>query len=255
MRNVGVIALALVGLGGLFVPSQATAGEVEPSAPVIRYSVVPNRPVEGSLWLPATPNIAVWEDGRFIAHDPVLRRGEWLLPQLVEGSVDPSVVADLLVRADADGLVADGGDYGQMLDYGPHAPMTEVVIRDGEPEWVHTAYALHLDSSEAGDRGVLADFIAEVASLQTADATDVTPWVPDAIAIRAVPAASGDEARDAVDWPASGPALRESDDCQVLSDPASIAVVQDSLASTRFASGGQEWQLAARPVLPGIAPC
>lgn len=257
MRNVGLLALAVIGLGGLVVPSHASAAaaDAEPEGPVIRYTIVPNHPVDPAFWLPVTPRIALWADGRFVAFDPGLRRGEWLLPQLVEGDVEPSTVSDLVARADADGLLDDGGDYGLMLDYGLHAPMTEVVLRDGGAEWVHTAFALDLRASETGDRRVLADFVTDVVSLQTSDTVEVTPWVPDAIANRAAAVSTGDTNGAAVEWPESGPTLRGDGDCLVVRDPTSIAVVRDALASTRFVNGGQEWRLVARAVLPGVPPC
>lgn len=240
-------AVGAVGVAGADGPLGSTGTQSEP--PAIQWFVIPNHPVLGP-WLPAAPLVAIWPDGRVITLAPELIHPDPLvMPQLV-GSVAPQVVDDLMERAERAGLLGEEIIEEPPIDQAPHAPLTTLMLRDGESLWSHNVYALRSDGSETGPRAALAGFIE---SLRGPLATDVGPYVPGAVTIRTrrQGAVAPGSTAAVVAWPSTGPPLTDDGQCVEVTDRATIAVLLDASVLTRFEADGVVWELAARPAVPG----
>jgi len=214
------------------------------------------------------PSFTLYGDGRVITPDPTSGYPEPTLPTL---SVRRLATADLdaLVRA---AIAAGVGDPG--IDYGNPSvtdlPSTRVTLRTSGGERVTEVYALRVAQADStlrraqqAARQRLRDFIARLADAPLVPPAG-EPYQPRALAALAWPyLASPDKSpRPARPWP--GQALPTVQyqvagmTCVVVTGEALATLLQEASTAdelTPWTSGGGEWSVRLRPLLPDETSC
>ena len=270
-----IVAAACVAPAGAVNPSPSPSTGIDPDTVAIRVDAEGGF-VTAGLNLSRLPLVLVTVYGRVITQGPqdAMYPGP-LLPNLQVRTLTPAVLGDLLHRADADGLLDDATYAG-----GPMADATTTVLRitvDGVT-FSQSAYALYesldangvelpSDAPDAEGRAAMRSFLDALSGLpDDAYTGDSVPYVADAMRVYSsefVP----DPAADwlPVEWPledlaragesaGDGLGIR----CQVVSgeDLSTVLPLLDGANSaTPFRSGGVDYSLIARPLLPGESGC
>ena len=275
---VAAVATACVGTAGAAEPSATPAPD--PDRIVFRVDqdggFVPPGVVLGRL-----PVVTVYADGRVVTAGPQIEVYPGpLVPALQVRTLTPEALDRLVALARELDLLRDAHfDFPLIAD----ATTTVLTVNVDGATYRYSAYALGeagTDEIPADDAGVdraavagreaLRSFIDALAALPDADFAG--PWAvyePQAMRVFAGPAGPRPDdlpAQPVVDWPlgdlgAAGSPVGDGSlgfRCQVL-DGDDLATAGPVLAAanqlTVFASGGDEWSLVVRPLLPGESGC
>jgi hypothetical protein len=218
------------------------------------------------------PVVSVYGDGRVITEGPqiAIYPGP-ALPNLVVQQVDPATVSGLLDKAAAAGVRA-GADLGQpgVAD----APTTRITV--AAPDGTRTVDAVALTEAQPNDprlttaqrdaRAKLAAFVQEVSDLSAATGMPTAqPYQPAAVAALARPYAKPTDGLPGkpaeIAWP--GPALPGA----IVSGQAGcvtatgadaekvLAAAKNAKSVSPWTSGGRQWTVVFRPLLPDEAGC
>ena len=270
-----MVAAACVAPAGAVNPSASPSVAIDPDTVVIRVDW------EGGFVPPGVnlsrlPIVLVTADGRVITQGPqdMMYPGP-LLPNLQVRTLTAKALADLLERAADDGLLVDA-DYAG----GPIADAATTVLRitvDGVT-FTQSAYALYesLDANgaeqpsgapDAAGRAAMRSFIDTLTGLPDDAYTGASaPYVADGVRIYAS-AYVPDPAADwmPVEWPledlatagesaGDGLGIR----CQVVTGDdleTVLPLLESANSATPFRSGGADYSLIVRPLLPGESGC
>ena len=270
-----LVAAACVAPAGAVNPSASPTAAVDPDEVVIRVDW------EGGFVPPGVnlsrlPLVLVMADGRVITQGPQLAIYPGpLLPNLQVRTLTAEALASLLERAADDGLLVDA-DYagGPIAD----APTTVLRITVDGVTFTQSAYALFesLDANgaeqpagapDADGRTAMRAFIDTLTGLPD-DAYTGAPasYVADGLRLYSS-AYVPDPAADwmPVEWPLEDMATagESAGDglgirCQVVSgeDMATVLpLLEGANSATPFRSGGADYSLIVRPLLPGESGC
>jgi hypothetical protein len=218
------------------------------------------------------PVVSVYGDGRVITHgpQPAMYPGP-ALPNLLVQQADPALVRQLVDRAAAAG-VGSGADLGQpgVAD----APTTRITVASGSGTRSVSVVALseaspddpRLTPDQRAARAKLAAFVQEVTDLSGAKGMPAAqPYVPAAIAGLARPYVRPQDGLPAqppaVAWPGPalpGESLTGNTGCAVATGDQATAVLAAAKAAksiTPWTSGGKQWTVVFRPLLPDETGC
>lgn len=212
-----------------------------------------------------TPVALITGDGLAISTGPVIAIFPGpLLPNVLQRTITPAAVQDLLAQADELGLLADVTySSNEMI---ADAPTTVLVITVGGTTYRHEAYALGIDESEDPARAALEEFVVALADLPAAvgpaalgpeepfrassyllQATEVDPTTLD----------TGEGEPRFVDWPPeSNVQLQLATDCANV-PAAAASYFEDADQLTYFvevlgtSTEETTYQLSVVPQLPG----
>ena len=270
-----IVAAACVAPAGATNPSASPSAAIDPDTVVIRVDW------EGGFVPPGVnlsrlPLVLVTADGRVITQGPQLAIYPGpLLPNLQVRTLTPEALAGLLERAAADGLLVDAAYAG-----GPIADAATTVVRitvDGVA-YTQSAYALFesVDANgaeepsgapDAEGRAAMRSFVDTLTGLpDDAYTGDPASYVADGLRLYSS-AYVPDPAADwqPVEWPledlatagesaGDGLGIR----CQVVTgdDLATVLpLLEGANSATPFRSGGADYTLIVRPLLPGESGC
>ena len=218
------------------------------------------------------PVVSVYADGRVITQGPQIAiYPAPALPNLLVQQLDPATAQGLVDKAVAAG-VRSGADLGQpgVAD----APTTRITV--AAPGGTRTLDAVALTEAQADDpqltvaqraaRAKLAAFVQELSDLSAAKGTpEAQPYQPEAVAALATPyrkPADGlPKQPDPVAWPGPalpGEALSGPTGCVTASGAGTAAVLAAAKAAnaiTPWTSGGKQWSIVFRPLLPDETGC
>jgi hypothetical protein len=212
-----------------------------------------------------TPSLLVSGDGRVFTQGavPAIFPGPLLPAVLVRTITEDGIQALLGVVNDA-GLLAEPPDYtggGNVAD----APNTVLTTNADGASFVHSAYALGIDSPESPARQKLLDVTTKLGDIeQAAGAANLgpdQPFVPAAYRFQArvvdpTELSSQDPAPTIVDWPAqSSMSLAGATTCARLEADAVGSLFIDAKQNTYFKDGDVLYQLSVAGVLPGDPAC
>jgi hypothetical protein len=187
-----------------------------------------------------------------------------LVPPMFVRTITEQGVQSLLGIVQSAGLLAPPPDYtgGENV---ADAPNTVLAIRADGGDFVHSAYALGIDTPESPARQKLLDATTALGDLETAAGAanlgPEEPFVPTAYRFqaRAVDPSelTGQEpAPTIVDWPAtSSMSLAGATACARLEADAVGSLFTDAKQNTYFKDGDVVYQLSVAGVLPGDPPC
>lgn len=218
------------------------------------------------------PLISVYGDGRVITEGPqILIYPGPALPNVQQQQIDPADVQALVDKARAAGIGGAKIDYGQppIAD----APSTRFVVEDDTAEVYALSEAVPgqgLTEQQQQARGKLRDLLAALTDLPaTLGADSISKSVgysPEAVAAvatawRADRVSQEQTAPPAVAWP--GPALPgdsfgpEMGCVTATGDQAKqvLAAAAKANTLTPWTSGGKQWLLTLRPLLPDESGC
>ncbi len=212
-----------------------------------------------------TPTLLVSGDGRVFTQGaiPAIFPGP-LLPSVMVRSIDEDGVQALLGIAQADGLLATPPDYtgGDGI---ADAPNTVVTINAAGGSFVHSGYALGIDSPESPTRAALLDAATKLADLETAAGAanlgtdqpfEAQTYRFQARAIDPTELTNQDPAPSVVEWPAAtGVSLAAATTCARVEATTVGSLFVDAKQNTYFQEGDVVYQLAVAGVLPGDPPC
>ncbi len=263
-------------------PADGAPGGVQNpgNAPVLRVER------SGGLMAPGAnlmefPVVSVYADGRVVTQGPtrMIFPGA-ALPNLQTRQIPPDAVRTLVEKSVAAG-VRTGATFGrpQVAD----APTTRITVIDGgRPQTVEVA-ALNetspgdsaLTPAQKADRAKLAALVQQLTNLPgtlgPAQVGPAAPYTPTAIAALATPWNPGTqsgpdvsvEIPKAQDWP--GPALpgeminaAGTVGCVTVTGaklPAVLEAAKTAKANTPWTSGGRQWKVMFRVLLPDEADC
>jgi hypothetical protein len=221
------------------------------------------------------PVVSVYADGRVITQGPqiAIYPGP-ALPNILVQSVDPATVQGLVDKAVAAG-VRPGADLGQpsVAD----GQTTRITV--AAPGGVRTLDAVALTEAQANDprltaaqrdaRAKLAAFVQQVTDLSAATGMpEAVPYQPTAVAALAKPYGkpTGDQSGlpkqpQPAAWPGPalpGAALTGATGCVTASGKEATAVLAAAKAAnqlTPWTSGGKQWSVSFRPLLPDETGC
>ena len=270
-----LVAAACVAPAGATNPSASPSAVIDPDRVVIRVDWEGGF-VPPGINLSRLPVLLVMADGRVITQGPqdAMYPGP-LLPNLQVRTLKPDTLADLLDRAADDGLLVDAAYPG-----GPIADAATTVLRitvDGVT-YTQSAYALFesLDANgaeqpagtpDAEGRAAMRSFLDALTGLPDSAYSDAsTSYVADGLRIYSS-AYVPDPAADwlPVEWPlddlatagesaGEGLGIR----CQVVTGDdltTVLPLLEGANSATPFRSGGTDYTLTARPLLPGERGC
>jgi hypothetical protein len=218
------------------------------------------------------PVVSVYADGRVITEGPqILIYPGPALPNLLVQQLDPATARGLVDKAVEAG-VRSGADLGRpgVAD----APTTRITV--AAPGGTRTLDAVALTEAQADDpqltvaqraaRAKLAAFVQELSDLPAAKGMpEAQPYQPEAVAALARPYTKPSDGLpkqpDPVAWP--GPALpgemlSGTTGCVTASggDAAKVlAAAKAANATTPWTSGGKQWSVVFRPLLPDETGC
>jgi hypothetical protein len=269
-----MVAAACVAPAGATNPSGSPSAAIDPDTAVIRVDW------EGGFVPPGVnlsrlPLVLVTADGRVITQgpQPAIYPGP-ILPNLQVRTLTPEALVDLLELAAAEGLLVDAEYAG-----GPIADAATTVLRitvDGVT-FTQSAYALfesldpngaeHSDVPDAEGRAAMRSFLDTLTGLPDSAYSDASaPYVADGLRVYSS-AYVPDPAADwmPVDWPLDDLATagQSAGDglgirCQVVTgdDLATVLpLLEGANSATPFRSGGADYTLIVRPLLPGESGC
>jgi hypothetical protein len=218
------------------------------------------------------PVVSVYGDGRVISQGPqtAIYPGA-ALPNVLVQQIDPATVQGLVDKATAAG-VSTAADLGQpgVAD----APTTRITVATAAGTRTVSAVALteasaddpRLTPAQRAARAKLAAFVQEVSDLSAAKGMPpAQPYQPAAIAALARPYAVPQDGLPtqpaAVTWP--GPALpgerlTMNVNCVTATGAQAQAVLsaaKTARATTPWTSGGEQWTVVFRPLLPDESGC
>jgi hypothetical protein len=218
------------------------------------------------------PVVSVYADGRVITQGPqiTIYPGP-ALPNLLVQQLDPATARGLVDKAVEAG-VRSGADLGQpgVAD----APTTRITV--AAPGGTRTLDAVALTEAQADDpqltvaqraaRAKLAAFVQELSDLSAAKGMpEAKPYQPEAVAALARPYTKPSdglpEQPDPVAWPGPalpGETLSGTTGCVTASggDAAKVlAAAKAANAITPWTSGGKQWSVVFRPLLPDETGC
>jgi hypothetical protein len=213
-----------------------------------------------------TPSLVVSGDGRVFTQGavPAIFPGPLLPAVLVRTITEDGIQAVLGVVNDA-GLLAEPPDYAGG-DNVADAPNTVLTISVDSGSFVHSAYALGIDSPESPARQNLLDVTTKLGDIeQAAGAANNLgpdqPFVPTTYRFQAsvvdpTELTSQDPAPTIVDWPATaGVSLADATTCARLEAGAVGSLFLDAKQNTYFKDGDVVYQLSVAGVLPGDPAC
>lgn len=215
------------------------------------------------------PAVSVYGDGRLITEGPttMIYPGK-ALPNLQEQMLTPEMVQDL-VRRGAEAGVRNGADFGSpnIAD----APSTRVTVGDQSVSVVALSEAQPADpkltAAQRDARTKLSAYVNELQSLNSAKGiakpVGYQPVMLAALARKYVAPQSAEPATAAVAWP--GPALPGD----IISENVGIgcvavtgaekdkvwAAAEKATVITQWTSGGKQWNVTFRPLLPEEQGC
>ena len=245
----------------------------DPDVVVIRTSTFGGLPPPPELrWVPLPPDVAITADGRVFRYRFPEGAVQPVAEQVVVSRIGPATVADLLARAAATGVHADGEiDCPGLFDAGTTA--IETVI-DGSSARLEVYAAgigdLCEDVPAAGlERRAAAEAFLDALTAPPGE-TERVPYVPSRVALYVGsadlggPVATGEqpspvpalatfgEPLQAPGEPPSTPFER----CGILEGPAleqTWPLIALADRGTLWVSDGERYRLGARPLLPGDA--
>jgi hypothetical protein len=218
------------------------------------------------------PVVSVYGDGRVITMGPAPAiYPSAALPNILVQQADPAMVQQLVDKATAAG-VGSGADLGRpgVAD----APTTRITVATGSGTRSVSAVALteaqpddpRLTPAQRDARAKLAAFVQQVTDLSAAAGMPAAqPYVPESIAALARPYVKPQDGLptqpNALAWP--GPALpgesiSGNQGCAVASGDQAQAVLTAAKAATSitpWTSGGKQWTVVFRPLLPDETGC
>lgn len=212
-----------------------------------------------------TPTLLVSGDGHVYTQGavPAIFPGP-LLPTVLVRTISEQGVQALLAVAKDSGLLAAPGDYSGG-DGIADAPNTVVTLNAAGGSFVHSAYALGIDSPESPARAKLLEVATAFGDLdKAAGAANLgvdEPFVPSAYRFQArvvdpSEITGQDPAPSIVDWPAtSSMALASATTCARLEAGAVGSLFIDAKQNTYFKDADVVYQLAVAGVLPGDPDC
>lgn len=222
------------------------------------------------LTLGRLPDISVYADGRVISPGPqIMIYPPPALPNLQVGRIDPAKLTALVHRGGD--LVRGGGDLGapSIAD----APTTRITVLDHGTTRYLDVVALSLASpddprltpAQRNARAKLAAFAKDVGELSGAGGAETQDYRPTAVAALARPYVRGNDglpsAPAAMPWPGPalpGEALGARTGCVTVTDAAAtevLAAAATANAMTPWTSGGKQWTVVFRPLLPDETSC
>ena len=218
------------------------------------------------------PVLLVTGDGRVITPAAVTAvfPGPLVAPLQIQSITEEGIQA-LLAAADDAGLLreVDYADDAEQLIADASTAQVEIAA-DGET-WVHSAYALGIDSLPAAagdgaelspDRAALQDFVESLADLGTLvgaeNLGEQEIYEPSAYQLLAFPVDDPSAfERDGIeptllDWPTdAGVSLADAESCVEVDADMVGPVLTGADELTLFADDGTTYQVLARPVIPG----
>jgi len=215
------------------------------------------------------PAVSVYGDGRLITEGPhAMIYPPRSLPNLQEQMLTPEYVQDL-VRLGKEAGVRDGADFGSpnIAD----APSTRVTVGDQSVEVVALSEARPADprltDAQRTARTKLAAYVKKVEGLSTAEgvaqSVDYQPTAVAVLARKYVPPQAAEPAVKPQAWP--GPALpgdllNENIGIGCVAATGAdkdkvLAAAGDSTVITPWTSGGSQWAITFRPLLPEEQGC
>jgi hypothetical protein len=253
-----------------------SSGPVAGEAPVLQVRQMGGF-APSSTRVTRLPTVSVYDDGRVMTQGPQLDIYPGpALPGLQVQRIDPAAVDTLIDKAVAAG-VKSGADLGRppVAD----APTTRftVVTKAGTQtvDVIALAEAVAdqggMTAAQKAGRAKLATLLNELtdlpATLGSAGAAAAEPYVPTALAAVAHPFVANDDpalsGQPALPWP--GPALPgqslgaglELGCVTVTGDQLArvLAAVRQANTATAWASGGKQWSVTFRPLLPEETGC
>ncbi len=289
------LALALTTLGcgssrsGTTRVGTATTFPTGPTDVVIRVDTRGGYTSE-DYQLAIVPELTVYGDGRVVVTGPVTEQyPPHALPNLRTGQIDRSTIAALVRQARSDGMF-EKLDFGepQITDN----PTTTVTVNDGKLH-VHRVYALGVESelhdeddptspaalkaalgltdAQTQARRRLQDFVTAAQNSATRAATEPLTVSEIAISVRrATPVAADDPVEPGHEsWPLldlatigdpidQGPGADSVYRCAVLTGAnatKALAAAATATSITRWQSGGSEYVIVWRPLLPDEHAC
>lgn len=210
------------------------------------------------------PELTITGNGRVITLGPTtLEYPGQALPNVQEGRISRARVRRLVAAAESIGLLADEHpDYGdpQITD---NPTTTVTVVADGEPVTT-LMYAPGYDGDDLTDeqrenRAELSAFLAEASQTRRTRA-----YRPDAMAVLVAAHESGDLDEPVLDWPLGDLAtvLADAGDgeegCLLVTGEdldTVLAAARDATTLTPWRSGGRQYDLVFRPLLPHERGC
>jgi hypothetical protein len=212
-----------------------------------------------------TPSLLVSGDGRAFTQGavPAIFPGPLLPTVLVRTISEDGIQALLGILNDA-GLLAEAPDYtggNNVAD----APNTVLTVNADGGSFMHSAYALGIDSPESPARQKLLDATTALSDIEhAAGAANLgpdEPFVPTSYRFQArvvdpTELTSQDPAPTTIDWPATaGVSLADATTCARVEADAVGTLFLDAKQNTYFKEGDVVYQLAVAGVLPGDPAC
>jgi hypothetical protein len=218
------------------------------------------------------PVVSVYADGRIISVGPTTMQfpGQ-ALPNIIVQKADKSVIDDLLAKADKAGVRA-GVDLGRpgVAD----APTTRITVVTGGSTRTVDAVALteaqpndpRLTTAQRDARAKLAAFVQEATDLPSAAGMPAgQPYVARSIAALARPYSAPQDALPTppapVAWPGAalpGATLAANAGCVTVTGADATKVYEAAKTAnsiTPWTSGGKQWSVVFRPLLPDETGC
>jgi hypothetical protein len=202
----------------------------------------------------AGPQVVVYPDGTVITQFAGVFDAQPMVWPYRAGRITPDVVAGLLAQADADGLFGEAVTETLRPDVAD-APVTTVVLRDGERSITHQVAALATPGPDEPEHvRALREFTgALAAATESVRFDNDTPnYETRLVAIAAAPV--DDPRDDALPWPGAWPPGGFAD-CTLVSDPAVIGDLAGRLAGQQYEVDGVTYRIAARVAFPGDTGC
>jgi hypothetical protein len=215
------------------------------------------------------PEVSVYGDGRLITEGPhSMIYPARSLPNIQEQMLTPEYVQDLVRQGQAAG-VRNGADFGSpnIAD----APSTRVTVGDQSVSVVALSEARpsdpRLTEAQRTARTKLAAYVKKVEGLTAAEGVaQPVAYQPTAVAVLArpyVPPQAAEPAAKPQEWP--GPALpgdmlnaNLGIGCVTATGAEKdkvLAAAQNSTVITPWTSGGKQWSITFRPLLPDEQAC
>ncbi|TQS46957.1 hypothetical protein [Cryptosporangium phraense] len=271
-----IIRTALLGLAllaaGCGAPAtaevEASAGPEVPSDDLVLRAEYTGGFVPPQFTYSRLPTVSVYADGRVITEGPQIT--------IYPGPALPNVLVRTISRASIDRLVASArqAGVGKPFDYGTpgvaDVPTTRFTLVDGGKRSTSEVYAL--GTNDEWDRQLAAAQRAARARMRTlfSTLTDVRgtgedrPYRPDAVAtiVRAYTPGGEGRPQPARAWrgaPLPGPVVGPADlHCLTATGAVADRVLADAAEAnteTPWTSGGRQWSLTFRPLLPDESGC
>jgi hypothetical protein len=203
------------------------------------------------------PTLLVTGGGQLIVQGPQIEIYPGpLLPNLQVRSISEVGVQQLLAMAADHGLLTER-EYTNPTNIAD-APDTVVVVAANGETYEHRAYALGLDTEADELRKALADFVVEVTGeWMYGDNPELGPEQPYTSETFLVRASEVDDpmpsepAPTFVDWPSDQVPLSEAIECLAVPAAGLGELFGEANQLTIFRSGGAEYRLSVKPLLPG----